>query len=91
MSEEIKYNTDSKSSEHLLREQEMNLEAGLLGKCFGAKSRAPFNIAGVLIIFLAFIGGVILFVPASISAKEYWSLILPVITLALGYIFGKES
>jgi hypothetical protein len=61
-------------------------EAGLLGLCFGSTRSAPVNIAGITVVALV----VPLFVPMNgISADEYWRVVAPVMTLVLGYLFGR--
>ena len=90
MSGYLRYNTDPQSIDALLRSKEMDLESGLLGKFFGAPTHSPGNIAGLLIFLLLFTGIIISFFPGSISAGDFWTKIIPLITLALGYLFGKR-
>lgn len=71
--------------------KKLDLEAGLLGKCFGSKLNAPSNIAGFFVIIMALSGIAVLFTTCSIPANEYWKIITPLITMSLGYIFGKSS
>jgi hypothetical protein len=69
----------------------MSLEAGWLGKIFGSAMNAPTNIAGlILCLFFASII-VVLFLETRMEAIEYLKLVLPVITLVLGYLFGKST
>ena len=91
MADAIKYNEDPKGTELLIKSKAMDLESGLLGKIFGAPTHSPANIAGLAIILLLVPGIILLFVQGSTSASDYWTLILPIITLALGYIFGKNT
>lgn len=91
MAENIKYNEDPKSTELLLRSKEMDLESGFLGKIFGAPTHSPANIAGLVIFLLIGTGIIITFIPASVNSSDYWTKISPLITLALGYVFGKRS
>ena len=71
----------------------MSLEAGWLGKIFGSAANAPTNIAGffvgILTLTIIVIGFV--FVPSSISAMDYLKFLAPLVTLALGYLFGKST
>jgi hypothetical protein len=74
-----------------IEQTRMTLEAGLLGKIFGSATNAPTNIAG-FILFLFFISIIIvLFLETRMEAIEYLKLVLPVITLVLGYLFGKST
>ncbi len=75
----------------VLRSKEMDLEAGWLGRCFGAASNAPMNIAGVVVLLLVLSGLLVLFVRSAVPAGEYWKIIAPLITLVLGYMFGKST
>ena len=91
MAEKIKYNTDKNPDELLLESKKMDLESGWLGKFFGSPTHSPVNIAGLLIILLVLTGIVTSFVLGSMSPKDYWTTMTPLITLALGYVFGKQS
>ena len=90
MANEIKYNTTPDSS-HILKSKEMDLESGWLGRCFGSNKNAPMNIAGSSIFLLICSGIAVLFFSSAIPASEYWKLIVPLLTLVMGYIFGKAS
>jgi hypothetical protein len=54
-----------------LEAQRLNLDAGLLGKCFGSKINAPVNIAGFFVVVLALSGISALFFSSAIPAGEY--------------------
>jgi hypothetical protein len=73
--------------------QRMTLEAGWLGKIFGSSTNAPTNIAGFVVGFLtiAIVVIGILFVPSSIPPSDFLNMVIPVVTLALGYVFGKST
>lgn len=71
---------------------------GWLGAIWGDGSNSAINIAGILIIILVVVGAVYTFVMLSRSWKEthsqvldFWEVIIPLITLALGYLFGKRQ
>lgn len=84
----IEYNDDPTANEHLLKVKKMDLDSGWLGKFFGGPTHSPMNIAGLLIVLLVFTGIIMsLFIK---SSDEYWTNIIPVVTLALGYLFGKH-
>ena len=80
------------SPEVFLESKRMDLDSGFLGKIFGSSATAPSNIAGLVLIVLLVSGVAILFVnSASMTAGDYWKIIIPIITLVLGYLFGKKS
>ena len=83
----------SDSSKYIaIEEKKLDLEAGTLGKFFGGKTNAPSNIAGLTIIALILfsIYGTILVIEG-LKAPEIWKITTPIITLILGYLFGKQS
>jgi hypothetical protein len=67
------------------------LEAGLLGKLFGTGDNAAKNIAGITIV--ALMGVFIYLVIKGIDnyTDTVKTFIVPVITLALGYLFGTKN
>jgi hypothetical protein len=91
MTENLTYKQPTTDNEYFLESKKMDLEAGWAGKCFGSKSIAPINIAGIFVMFLVISGIAVLFFNSSIQASEYWKIIAPLLTLALGYLFGKSS
>jgi hypothetical protein len=91
MTEKITYKQPTTDNEYILESKKMDLEAGCIGKFFGSKVNAPTNIAGIFIMFLLFSGISVLFFNTTIQAGEYWKIIVPLLTLALGYLFGKGS
>ena len=65
------------------------LNAGLLGKLFGAGDKAPTNIAGLtiaLIFVFVFTSCFFDIKPGAVSVLEK---VVPVVTLVLGYLFGR--
>ena len=74
------------------RLEEKRLDAGWLGKLFGSSQYAPFNIAGIMLILLLAIGAYCLYAPPEkISALEVWKVLAPIITMILGYLFGRRN
>ncbi|MCF8276720.1 MAG: hypothetical protein K9J17_08300 [Flavobacteriales bacterium] len=73
-------------------------ELGVLGRFFGSGDSGKINIAG-LFIFLIFLFGVMCTVlimnltptKCGITILELWGITTPLLTLALGYIFGKNN
>lgn len=66
-----------------IKSKKMDIDVGFLGKIFGNSSNAPTNIAGITILFLLFS------TPFVTDLK--WEQSFPIITLALGYLFGKNT
>lgn len=79
------------------REKSKN-ELGTLGKFFGSGNSISKNIAGLTIIVLLSIGIIYTLIflfkeqrATDISIKEFWGVILPLLTLTIGYLFGKSK
>ncbi|RZM24301.1 MAG: hypothetical protein EOO88_23300 [Pedobacter sp.] len=73
-------------------------EKGFLSLFWGTAKNAPYNIAGLISILLSLTAVIYTFVhsyipveKSPISVKDYWLMVSPVITLSLGYLFGKTS
>jgi hypothetical protein len=79
------------ATEELLERTRMTLEAGLLGKFFGSATNAPIYIAGIVIFLFSIISIVVLFIEASVPAADVLKVSIPLISGALGYLFGKST
>jgi hypothetical protein len=86
----IQFNKTPDENQFVLRSKEMDLEAGWLGRCFGTSKNAPLNIAGLVVLTLVATGVATLFLQSALSAAEYWKIAVPLITLVMGFIFGKS-
>jgi hypothetical protein len=74
-----------------LQSKAMDLESGWLGKVFGNRVNAPTNIAGFTAICLILSGiGMVAFTGWD-KSSEFWKVISPLLTLVLGFVFGKNS
>ena len=62
-----------------------------LGKIFGSAGNAPTNIAGLILCLFFRSMMIVLFLETRMEAIEYLKLVLPVITLVLGYLFGRST
>lgn len=91
--------TSHKIIDATIEENKLDKELGRLGKFFGSGESVRLNITGLLIIILILTG--ILYTITilcfnlsnntyAISISNFWSIITPIITLALGYLFGKK-
>ena len=81
----LTFGSDNNTS---FEEKKMNLEAGWFGKVFGNATSAPTNIAGISIILLL---GISIYMTASKISTDIWSVTSPLISLILGYLFGKNT
>ena len=75
----------------MLENKKMDLEAGTLGRFFGMRAAAPTNIAGLTVLLMVLGGIGLMFFDTKMPAQEYWKVAAPIITLALGYLFGRQS
>lgn len=89
MTEQLQISAQPEDNPIVLRRKQMNLDAGWLGHVFGSKGNAPVNIAGLFVILLILIGGGSLFWETRIPASDIWQTIVPLVTLVMGYLFGK--
>ncbi|PZO30963.1 MAG: hypothetical protein DCF13_01910 [Flavobacteriaceae bacterium] len=74
-------------------------ELGKLGKFFGSGDTVKMNIAGITILILLVIG--VSYTVAALLCDEknskavgiidFWGILTPIITLSLGFIFGKSQ
>ena len=88
----IEIKPETPHEEISLRKQKMSLDAGWLGQCFGSGQNAPMNIAGFVVVLLVGAGIVVTFAPSvAMTAREYWQVIVPLVTLVMGYVFGQGS
>ncbi|MBL8774263.1 MAG: hypothetical protein JNK30_22935 [Phenylobacterium sp.] len=77
----------------------LKAEKGWFGHVFGARSEKSGNIAGLLVIISLGLIGWAYFSPAkpvladqaSILPKDFLSALVSLVTLALGYLFGRNS
>jgi len=71
--------------------KKLKIDVGFVGQLIGSKPSAPSNIAAIFILLLLIPGIVDLFCKSQLEPERYWAIISPLLTLALGYIFGKNS
>lgn len=70
---------------------EKKMEAGWAGKVFGMGENTPINYGGIIsIIVVVIIGAVCILKPVN-DAIEIIKSLLPIITLAFGYMFGARK
>ena len=59
---------------------------GWLGNIFGELTNAPTNIAGFVVTLFTIITVALAFAPPNLPAMDFLNIVLPVITLTLGYL-----
>jgi hypothetical protein len=94
MNNELKATFTTGPESHLgieLRSKAMDLESGWLGKAFGNHTNAPTNIAGFVAVCLIVAGTGMVGLAGWEKSSEFWKVISPLLTLVLGYLFGKNS
>ncbi len=93
--EKAEYTTVATAGEVLAyHERILKLRRGWLGRVFGWASEKPGNIAGAAIVLAFVFLGLILFVPAASDKIDTGGLVIAlvgIITLALGYLFGRAD
>lgn len=82
--------------EKKIQEEGKKIERGFLGRVWGSIEHSSNNIAGLFIVLLLVIGLVytIWLLSCNIYDShnkiiEFWDMLSPLLTLALGYLFGK--
>jgi len=84
--------TDKDLASKVLDNDREKSQNGWLGKFWGNPKTSPNNIAGFTIVLLLVLGiGWTAFSSNFDDTKALWSIITPIITLALGYLFGEKS
>ena len=68
----------------------MYLQSGALGRLFGSPDSAPMNISGFVVCLLVIAGVVMMVVRGVNESVEYIKVVTPLLTLVLGYLFGKK-
>ena len=91
MPEELHYNKQPVSEKTFIALKELDLDAGFLGKFFGGPLASPSNIAGAVCLLLVLSGICFTVYQGLDRCADYWKVISPLITLSLGYIFGKKK
>ena len=95
--EDHQFQLEMQKQQHNHENELKNKEIGWLGKFFGAEDNAARNMAMTVIILVsgrATVFSVCVIFNSNIGddlIPNVWSKVSPVITLALGYIFGKNK
>jgi len=99
MPDDTKHGVDPKTSPKFfldsrrldLEEKKMDYEMmpGWLGRIIGSSRNAGNNIAFAVVSAVIAAGIIASFFPG--DRVEFWKVIVPIITLALGYVFGQNA
>lgn len=86
---------EMKELDHKQALEMLDRKAGSFGQYFGIEDSASKNITLIIIIIFLFIVFALIFTfykesPHSQFVEIVWNSAVPVLTLALGYIFGKQ-
>lgn len=73
-----------------VRLRKMDPDAGWIGRVTGNAKNAPNNIAFVVVMLILVAGLIVTFAYPQ-DRLEFWKVILPIVTLTLGYLFGRGS
>lgn len=85
--------TQSKVIESETSYREKKLIAGWIGVVFGIEDNAPKNIAGFLAVTAMLTGvfiNIVQVCKGNAISYDCWKVFVPIITGALGYIFGRK-
>jgi hypothetical protein len=74
-----------------LEQKRLALSAGVLGSFFGTGPNVPLYIAAFTITLLMLGGLSVLFLKTEMPPAEYWKIATPIITGALGFVFGRRG
>lgn len=72
-----------------LKQMEYENAAGFIGRVIGSPKHAPNNIAFAIVFLVALAGVIVAFFPG--ERVEFWKTIVPIITLTLGYLLGRNA
>jgi hypothetical protein len=78
------------------KKSELKIKAGWLGQFFGITNSVGLYIVGLICLILILVTTVYTFFPdtstsTSLSAERLWTIVLPVISTLIGYIFGSSK
>ena len=77
--------------------QKTKVERGVLGNIWGNPESVPNNIAALSVVLLLLAGLLYTFLLPTLNlstdlpAKDFWAIILPFMSLCIGYLFGKKK
>ncbi|MBI3821504.1 MAG: hypothetical protein HY289_02365 [Planctomycetes bacterium] len=91
MPEQIQFNPGESDRETYIKLKAMDLESGWLGRVFGSPKNAAVNIGGLVAILVVIAGVIMTFFPGGATATETWKIVTPIVTMVLGFLFGKKA
>jgi hypothetical protein len=84
-----KYFLDSRKLDLEEKKLDYEMMPGWLGRVIGSSKNAGNNIAFAVVLAVIVAGIIASFFPG--DRVEFWKVIVPIITLALGYVFGQNA
>lgn len=87
---QLEYNNQPVTEDTFLKAKSMDIESGILGRFFGSKDNGPINISGFIAVILVSTAVAITFLEPD-KINSVWGIITPLLTLILGYLFGKKG
>jgi len=83
--------TEDFERRYAIEHTRMGYEHGILGRIFGSATNAPTSIAGIIVLLFTLTSIAVLFLPANVPASNYLKTVLSIISLMVGYLFGKST
>lgn len=84
-----------KNIENKYELKKLNKELGWIGQCFGRAENSSKNITAVIclsLLIITLVASCILYSSNDeFTMTELWARVFPIITLSLGYLFGKNT
>lgn len=95
LKEQHNYDLAKQDQENVHVQKLENTRIGIIGRLFGTGENASKNITATVCVLLLIGGASVSFYAYAVKedselASSVWNVISPIITLALGYIFGKN-
>lgn len=87
----IEFDPKAPDRDTYIKIKEMDLESGWLGRLFGSPKNAAVNIGGLALCVALIAGMIITINPGGSIAVEAWKIISPIMTMILGFLFGRKS
>lgn len=80
----------TKADEHKYTLERTKIDRGWFGKIFGAPDVAPLYISAFLLLPVVLSLCIVLYFPVKTGGYEAAKYLAPIVTLGLGYLFGRK-
>ncbi|WP_062513925.1 hypothetical protein [Halobacillus sp. KGW1] len=87
----MRVDLNDKTETHEIPLEHKKLEAGIFGKLFGTGNNAASNIAGLIVLGLLAIILWLIGFKTTEESEPILKTLTPILTLTLGYLFGKHT